>query len=105
MGKEKESKPKETEEKEQKKKRDDLKKNFFWGGLFRAVPVANGSSQARGQIRAVAASLTTATATPAAPDPSQVLNALSEARHEPESSWILVGFVTAFKNDNSFEKD
>ena len=30
---------------------------FFFFVLFRTTPVANGSSQARGQIRAVAASL------------------------------------------------
>ena len=36
---------------------------FLFLFLFRAVPVANGSSQARGQIGAAAASLTTATPT------------------------------------------
>ena len=30
---------------------------FFFFGLFRAAPLANGSSQARGRIRAAAASL------------------------------------------------
>ena len=31
--------------------------SFFFFGLFRAAPVANGGSQARGPIRAVAAGL------------------------------------------------
>ena len=58
---------------------------IFWGGLFRASPAVYGSSQARGQIGAAAASLGT-------PDLScicdlrcssqqyQILNPLSEAR-------------------------
>ena len=45
---------------------------FFGGGeLFRAAPAAHGSYQARGQIRAASAGLTTATATP---DPSHIRN-------------------------------
>ena len=35
---------------------------------------------------------TTATATP---DPSQILNLLSETRDQTETSWFLVGFVSA----------
>ena len=37
---------------------------FFFFGLIRAAPEAYGSSQARGQIGAVAAGLPTATAMP-----------------------------------------
>ena len=40
----------------------DFKDNFFFSFLFAAAPVAYGSFQARGQIRAAAAGLPTATA-------------------------------------------
>ena len=36
---------------------DSLLEPFFWGGLFRAAPVAYKDSQARGRMGAVAASL------------------------------------------------
>ena len=72
--------------------------------ITRATPEVCGSSQVRGQTRAVAADLHHIQATQ---DLSrvcdlhhsswqyQILNPLSEVRIEPESSWILlVGFVT-----------
>ena len=73
-------------------KSSDFKALFFFSLLFfRAASTAYGSSQARGQIGAVAAAYTTATATR---DPScvcdlhhssrqcQILNPLSEARDQ-----------------------
>ena len=81
--------------------------NFFFFGLFRAHPVACGSSQARGQTRAVAASLLTAKATP---DPSHVcdlhcsslqcriLDPLREARDRThilmDTSWVCYCWAT-----------
>ena len=68
--------------------------------LFRATPVAYGSSQAQGPIRAAAAVYTTATTTwdlshicdlYHSSGQCQILNLLSEAR----DGWILVGFVVA----------
>ena len=67
--------------------------------LFRATPMAYGSSQARGPIRAAAATAT------AMQDPSRIcnlhlssqqcrfLNPLSEVRDQ--TLWFLVGFVSA----------
>ena len=75
---------------------------LFFSRLFRAMPVAYGSSQAMGQIRVAAASYTTATAI-AMPDPSQIcdlhhslwqhriLNLLSEAR-----DWTLILIFTSW---------
>ena len=69
---------------------------IFLKNLFRATPMAYGSYQARGQFGA--------TATPDlswvwdlhhSSQQCQSLNPLSEARDEPMSSWILVGFITA----------
>ena len=78
---------------------------FLFLSFFRAAPTAYGGSQARGLIRASAAGLRTATATP---DPSHlcdlhhsswqlgILNPLSEARNwTRNSSWFLGGFVSA----------
>ena len=70
--------------------------------LFRATPLASGSSQAKGWIRATAASLHHSHAgsepslqpTPqlmATPDPPPWVR----PGIEPASSWILVGFVAA----------
>ena len=76
---------------------------FLFVCLFRAAPSTYGGSQARGQIRAVVAGLTTAIATP---DPSHIcdlyhssqecwiVKPMSEAR-EPASSRILIRFVSA----------
>ena len=50
--------------------------------LFRAAPEAYGSSQAKGQIRAVAAAYTAATATPD-------LNHVCNLRHGSQQRWIL----------------
>ena len=66
--------------------------------LFRATPVAYGSSQARGQIGAVA----TATATQDLSHDCDlnhsswqcwILNPLNEAMDRTMSSWIIVGFI------------
>ena len=77
---------------------------FFFFGLFRAVPTAYGSSQARSQSRAAAASLCHSHSNV---DLSHVCNLHhihSNARSlthwavpgiKPMSSWILVKFVTA----------
>ena len=55
---------------------------IFLSLLFRAAPAACGRSQARGGIRAVAASYTTATAMP---DPSCVC----DLHHSSRQCWIL----------------
>ena len=60
--------------------------NFFFG-LYRTASAAHGGSQARGPIEAVAAGLHHSS------QQRQILDALSEARVEPASSWILVGFI------------
>ena len=75
---------------------------FFVFFFFRAAPMAYGSSRARGQIRATAAGL--ATATPM-PDPSGVynlhhwqcwiLNPLSRAKDRTHVLMELIGFVSA----------
>ena len=72
---------------------------FFFLFLFRPEPVAYGHSQARGQVRAVAAGLhqcgiraTSVTYTTAQ---SQSLTHWARSGIEPVSSWLLVGFVTA----------
>ena len=71
--------------------------------LFIAAPVAYGSSQARGRIRAAAASLRHSQAIL---DPSlicdqhhslqqcQILNPLSKGGVEPVSSWMLIRFIS-----------
>ena len=61
---------------------------FFFFLLFRAAPTAYESSQARGQIRDAAASLHHSSRQP------QILKTLSKAGFKPESSQILVGFLT-----------
>ena len=83
---------------------------FLAGSEGGVVPVAYGSSQARGQIWAVAANLHQSHSNQ---DLSHVcdlhhssqlhwiLSPLSEARIEPASSWILVGFVPLCHNGNS----
>ena len=58
---------------------------FFFFGLFRAVPTAYGSSQARSRIRAANASLHH--------NHSHVGS--KPYLSEPASSWILVEFITA----------
>ena len=55
---------------------------FFVFCLFRASPVAHGGSQARGLIRAVAASLPRATATPD-------LSCVCDLHHSSWQCWIL----------------
>ena len=76
---------------------------LFFFLSFRATPTACGGSQARGQIRAVAASYTTATARP---DTSlvcdlhhsswqcQILNPLCKARDGTCILMMLVGFIS-----------
>ena len=73
---------------------------FFFFGLFTAAPVAHGSSQARGQIRATAAGLhhsriqaESATYTIAHNNAGSLTHWVRPGM-EPASSWILVGFVT-----------
>ena len=63
---------------------------LFFFGFFTAMPVAYVSFQARGQIRAAAASLH------CSPQPQQcwIPNPLRPGM-EPESSWMLVGLVSA----------
>ena len=77
---------------------------FLFVCLFlRATPVAYGSFQARGQIRAASAlhhSHCNVGSEPLLrPTPQftamPILNPLIEAGVEPVSSWILVGFITA----------
>ena len=73
--------------------------------LFRAIPVAYGGSQARGQIRAVAASLqpqpqqcgirATSTTCTTAHGNTGSLTHWASPGIEPASSWMLVGFVSA----------
>ena len=79
---------------------------FFFFSLFRPVPKAYGSSQARGWIGAIATGLITASAKQ---DPSRVCNLRYAIAHantrlithwvrpgiEPTSSWMPVGFLTA----------
>ena len=71
--------------------------------LFRAMPVAYGSSWARGWIRATAASLHHSHSNARSKlhlqprcslRPCRSFNPLSEAGIEPASSWILVRFLT-----------
>ena len=85
---------------------------FFLGGVvylfvwtFRPTPTAYASSQARGPIRAVAASLHRShsnTRSEQCLQPTPQLMAMPDPYpmewgpgNEPTSSWILVGFVTA----------
>ena len=77
---------------------------FFVFCLFRAAPAAHGGSQAR-VLSNWSCCCWPTPQPPATPDPSQIcdlhhssrqhwiLNPLSEARIEPVSSWLLVGFV------------
>ena len=89
---------------------------LFW--LFRVAPEAYESFQARGRIRAAAASLqhsySNTGSEPLLCDlhcsswQCQVLNPLSKARDWTVSSWILVGFITAepqweFQNQQCFK--
>ena len=62
---------------------------LFFFGLFRTPSAAYGSSQARGRMRAAAASLHHNS------QQHQILNLLSKPGMEHDSSWILDGFVTA----------
>ena len=73
--------------------------NFFFFLLFRAAPTEYGGSQTRGLIGATAAGLCKAGSKPS-PWPTAHGNARSLTHWEgpgiePESSWILVGFVSA----------
>ena len=84
--------------------------SFF---LFTSTPVANRSSQARGQIRAAAETYTTATAMQ---DPSricdlhhslwqyQILNPLNEARDRTASSWRLHGVLNPLSHNENSQK-
>ena len=86
--------------------------SLFFFCLFRAIPTAYGGSRARGQIRAAATSLPHSHSnirselhlwpTPQRwRDPKVGKSSTRSLTHqarpgiEPESSWILVGFVTA----------
>ena len=66
--------------------------------LFRAVPVAYGSSQARGQIRATAACLHHSHSHAGSP------THWTRPGIEPASSWILVGFTSTLPHRNSPHK-
>ena len=61
-------------------------KLFFW--IFRAVPKAYGSSQARGRIGVAAASLRHSRSN------AGFLTHWARPGIKPQSSWVLVGFVT-----------
>ena len=84
---------------------------FFWPGgevhviffLFRASPAAYGSSQARGQVRAVAASLRHSHSHTRSKPHLCIPHSLCNTRFlthwagpgiKPASSWILVRFLT-----------
>ena len=58
---------------------------YFCFLLFRATPLAYGSSQARGRIGAVAASLHTYTTDKETQDP----NCVCDLHHSSRQSWIL----------------
>ena len=60
---------------------------FIYFCLFRAAPVAHGGSQARSQIRAVAATLHHSHSNAGS------LTHWARPGIQPKSSWILVGFV------------
>ena len=70
--------------------------------VFRAAPVAYGSSWARGQIRAAAAGLHYSHSNtrskphlqPTAHSNARSFKPLSEARDPTTTSWILGGFLT-----------
>ena len=63
--------------------------NFFVFCLFKATPAAYGSSQARGRIRAIAASLHHSHSN------ARSLTHGARPGIEPSSSWILVDFISA----------
>ena len=75
---------------------------FFFFGLFRAVGLAYGSSQARGQIRAAPTSLHHSNEgfephlwpIPQLMTTPYLLTHWARPGIEPISSWILVGFIT-----------
>ena len=74
---------------------------LIWFLLFRAAPVAQGSSQTRGWVGAVAASHSnegfwgsSATYTTAHGN-ARSLTQCMRPGIEPTSSWILIGFITA----------
>jgi len=74
---------------------------LFYFFLFRATPLAYGSSQARGQIGATAAGLhhsysnTGSKPYTAAHHNTGSLTHWEKPGIEPESSWFLVGFISA----------
>ena len=72
-------------------------KAFFFFGLFRATPEANGGSQAKGRIGAVAASLHHSHSHTKSEPSSWQRQILNQVRPgiKPASSWILVRFVSA----------
>ena len=81
---------------------------FFFFGLFRAIPMAYGSYQTRGQIRAIAAGLghshsNTRSEANLQATPHLIGGSLTHwARPgiEPASSWILVGVATTEPQQN-----
>ena len=84
---------------------------FIYLYLFRAKPAVYGGSQARGRIRATAASLWHSHSnarskpclqhTPPAHGNARFLPLQARPGVEPTSSWILVGFVSAEPQQNS----
>ena len=72
----------------------------FFFGLFRAIPMAYGSSQARAQMGATAASLCHSHTRFASVTYTRAHGSTRSLTHwarpgiEPESSWILVRFVS-----------
>ena len=78
---------------------------FFFSFLFRAIPVAYGSSYTRGPIRVAAAGLCHSNATAISETRLQPMpqlaatpdsNPLSKARVEPASSWMLCRVLLFF---------
>ena len=73
---------------------------FFFFCLFGATPIANGGSQARGQLGIVAAGHSNAGSKPRlecihhSSWQHQILSSLSKPGIEPVSSWILVRFIS-----------
>ena len=86
-------------------------KFIYYFLLFRASPVARGSSQSRGQIRAAAACLHHSHRQADLSDVCDLQHSSCYARSltcwvrpgiKPTSSWILVGFVTPWATTGTF---